>query len=111
MVKVMIFGSYRYPKEMTERLAEELKFKLYYVEQIDYDHELDVRSIYLEKIRWAEQNGIDVVISGYYNSKTLAGIKSSIPILMSNFSNWETLSIVHSRKKNLIDKYIPHPLP
>ena len=105
----MIFGSYRYPREMTERLAEELKFKLYYVEPIDYDHELDVRSIYLEKIRWAEQNGIDVVISGYYNSKTLAGIKSSIPILTSNFSNWETLSIVHSLKKNLIDKYIPHP--
>ena len=106
MIKVMIFGSYHYPKEMTEKLAYELKFELYYI--LPGVHE-DLMSFYQEKIRWAEQNGIDVILAGYYNSKVLDGIKTMIPILTSNFSNWETISILEMIKKDVVEKHIPHP--
>lgn len=106
MIKVMIFDNFRYPKDLAFKIARELNFELYY---IDIDPKVDSWPIYITKLRWAEEEGIDVIICSFYDYHRLSKLESSIPVISSNFSNWETLSIINSLKKNVVEKHFPHP--
>ena len=106
MLKLMVVESHELPREMCFSVAKELHFNLVFFPTNPERPNEQIISDYLEK---AQQEQVDAIIVSYYHSSEHLSSETSIPIITINFSNWETLNILLSTKKNIIDTHIPHP--
>lgn len=106
MSKIMVIESHELPRDMCFLAAKELNLDMLYIptklkEQTDND--------YREFVQLAREKHMDAIIVSYYFSEKMSRYDSSVPIIPINFSNWETLDILQSLKKNIVDTHIPHP--
>ena len=106
MLKLMVVESHELPREICFSVAKELHFNLVFFPTNPERPNEQIISDYLEK---AQQEQVDAIIVSYYHSSEHLSSETSIPIITINFSNWETLNILLSTKKNIIDTHIPHP--
>lgn len=106
MLKLMVVESHELPREMCFSVAKELKFNLVFVPEMPELSSEQFIERYMEK---AKEEQVDAIIVSYYHSSEHLASEALIPVITINFSNWETLNILLSAKKNVIDPHIPHP--
>lgn len=106
MVKIAIFQSYYITEQVARRAAKELNFELFYIET-DSKHS-EVRD-YVPKLRWAEREGVDAILCIYSDYVKMQKAGTSIPLIPLYFTSWETLGVVQSLKKNVVDKQLIRP--
>lgn len=106
MSKIMVIESHELPKDLCLLAAKELNLEMLYI-QTNLKEPAD--DTYREFLHMALEKHMDAIIVSYYISKKISAFETSVPIIPINFSNWETLNILQSLKKNIVDTHIPHP--
>lgn len=106
MTSIMVIESHELPRDICSLAAKELNLNMVFISTRMKDLTDDD---YREYVRMAQEERMDAIIVSYHHSEKMSSYDTSVPIIPINFSNWETLNILQSLKKNIVDTHIPHP--